>query len=61
MAPEYNDLGPAIGSPLSNGTPPLPLPRQPIEGRYCRLVPPDPDRQRLRLSDMTASFRKQIG
>src|ERR1700674_1789230 len=44
MEPTRNNLGQCIGFPLPNWTPP-PLPsREPMEGRFCRLEPLDPDR-----------------
>ena len=44
MEPLLNGLGQPIGVPLLKWIPP-PLPsREPIEGRYCRLEPLDPDR-----------------
>ncbi len=39
-----NDLGQPIGDPLQDWTPASPPPRVPIEGRFCRLEPLDPDR-----------------
>ncbi len=40
----YNELGQPIGAPLPGWSPrPLP-PRTPIEGRFCRVEPLDPDR-----------------
>jgi len=43
MPKHHNDLGQPIGFPLPNWKPPLPPPRSSMEGRYCRLVPLDPD------------------
>lgn len=34
-----NELGQPIGSPLPNWQPPPPPPRNPIEGRFCRVEP----------------------
>lgn len=44
MEPVFNDLGQPIGPPLPNWTPPPRPPREPLEGKYCRLEPLDPDR-----------------
>jgi RimJ/RimL family protein N-acetyltransferase len=44
MTPLLNEFGQPIGFPLRNWTPP-PLPsREPMQGRFCRLEPLDPDR-----------------
>jgi RimJ/RimL family protein N-acetyltransferase len=44
MKQNYNDAGQPIGFPVSDWKPP-PLPsRDPMEGRWCRLEPLDPDR-----------------
>jgi RimJ/RimL family protein N-acetyltransferase len=37
-------FGQPISFPLADWTPPVPPPRTPMEGRYCRLEPVDPDR-----------------
>jgi len=43
MLPELNDLGQPVGSLVPNWSArPLP-PKTPIEGRYCRIVPLDPE------------------
>jgi RimJ/RimL family protein N-acetyltransferase len=43
MIPELNDLGQPVGFVVPNWSPrPLP-PKTPIEGRYCRVVPLDPE------------------
>jgi RimJ/RimL family protein N-acetyltransferase len=39
-----NHLGQPIGAPLPNWVPPPRPPRAPLEGRYCRLEPLDPQR-----------------
>jgi RimJ/RimL family protein N-acetyltransferase len=44
MEPTRNDLGQPIGFPLPGWAPPPAPPRQPMEGRLCRLEPLDPGR-----------------
>jgi RimJ/RimL family protein N-acetyltransferase len=44
MQPVLNDLGQLIGFPVPGQVPPLHPPREPLEGRYCRLEPLDADR-----------------
>ncbi len=44
MAYPLNHLGRPIGSPLPDWPPPPVPPREPLEGRFCRLEPLDPDR-----------------
>jgi RimJ/RimL family protein N-acetyltransferase len=44
MEPTLNDLGQPIGFPLPGWAPPPAPPRAPMEGRWCRLEPLDPDR-----------------
>ena len=44
MEPTRNDLGQPIGFPLPGWSPPPAPPRAPMQGRYCRLEPLDPDR-----------------
>ena len=44
MEPARNDLGQPIGFPLPGWAPPPAPPREPMQGRYCRLEPLDPDR-----------------
>ena len=44
MEPPLNDLGQPIGFPLPGWTPPPSPPREPMEGRFCRLEPLDPER-----------------
>jgi RimJ/RimL family protein N-acetyltransferase len=44
MEPILNSLGQPIGFPLPDWTPPPRPPREPMEGRFCRLEPLDPDR-----------------
>jgi RimJ/RimL family protein N-acetyltransferase len=43
MATHYTPLGQPIGFPLADWKPPPLPPRETMEGRYCRLVPLDPD------------------
>lgn len=44
MEPALNSLGQPIGFSLPSWTPPPHPPREPIQGRLCRLEPLDPDR-----------------
>src|SRR5262245_46689741 len=44
MGPTLNDLGQPIGFPVPGWTPPPAPPREPMDGRFCRLEPLDPDR-----------------
>jgi RimJ/RimL family protein N-acetyltransferase len=44
MDPSLNNLGQPIGFPLPDWEPRPRPPREPMEGRYCRLEPLDPDR-----------------
>jgi RimJ/RimL family protein N-acetyltransferase len=44
MEPARNDLGQPIGFPLPGWSPPPAPPREPMQGRYCRLEPLQPDR-----------------
>ncbi|HEY2252573.1 MAG TPA: GNAT family protein [Planctomycetaceae bacterium] len=44
MPPTLNNLGQPIGSPLPGWKAPVHPPREPIEGRFCRLEPLDLDR-----------------
>src|SRR5688572_224623 len=41
--PFRNHLGQPVGFPLPGWTPPAAPPRAPLEGRWCRLEPLDPD------------------
>src|SRR5688572_12585125 len=43
MEPVLNDLGQPVGFPLPDWAPPPRPPREPLEGRFCRLEPLDPD------------------
>ena len=43
MSTHTNPLGQPIGFPLPDWTPPIAPPRSPMEGRYCRLEPLDPE------------------
>jgi RimJ/RimL family protein N-acetyltransferase len=40
---ETNRLGQPVGLPVPGWTPPGPLPREPLEGRFCRVEPLEPD------------------
>jgi RimJ/RimL family protein N-acetyltransferase len=44
MTPNHNHLGQPIGFPVNDWVPPPFPPRKPMEGRFCRLEPLDPDR-----------------
>jgi RimJ/RimL family protein N-acetyltransferase len=44
MTLHYNNLGQPIGVPLDHWAPPPLPPREPMEGRFCRLEPLDADR-----------------
>jgi RimJ/RimL family protein N-acetyltransferase len=44
MTPHCNPLGQPIGFPLSDWRPPPLPPREPIDGRFCRLEPLNPER-----------------
>jgi RimJ/RimL family protein N-acetyltransferase len=44
MQHAYNHLGQPIGLPLPAWKPPEPPPRAPLDGRFCRLEPLDPER-----------------
>lgn len=44
MDSSFNNLGQPVGVPLPGWSPPPRPPREPLEGRYCRLEPLDPDR-----------------
>jgi len=44
MSSTLNNIGQSIGSPLPAWEPPPFPPREPMEGRFCRLEPLDPDR-----------------
>jgi RimJ/RimL family protein N-acetyltransferase len=44
MEPSVNGLGQPIGFPLPDWAPPPAPPREPMQGRYCRLEPLDVDR-----------------
>lgn len=43
MTELVNEFGQPIGQPLPNWTPPPPPPREPIDGKFCRLEPLDPE------------------
>ena len=44
MQPRLNELGQQIGLALPDWAPPPVPPREPMEGRFCRLEPLEPDR-----------------
>ena len=44
MEPTRNALGQPVGFPLPGWVPPPAPRREPMQGRYCRLEPLDPDR-----------------
>jgi RimJ/RimL family protein N-acetyltransferase len=44
MTTHHNNLGQPIGFPLGDWKPPPLPPREPMQGRWCRLEPLDPDR-----------------
>jgi RimJ/RimL family protein N-acetyltransferase len=55
MEPTRNSLGQPVGFPLPNWTPPPVPPREPMEGRYCRLEPLEPDRHAAALFEADAA------
>jgi RimJ/RimL family protein N-acetyltransferase len=55
MEPTRNDLGQPIGFPLPGWVPPPAPPREPMQGRYCRLEPLDPGRHAEALFEADAS------
>src|SRR5262245_34257402 len=55
MEPTRNDLGQPIGFPLPGWSPPPAPAREPMEGRFCRLEPLDPDRHAEALFDADAA------
>lgn len=55
MQPTHNDLGQPIGFPLPEWTPPPIPPREPMQGRYCRLEPLDPKRHAEALFEANAA------
>src|SRR6478609_6552411 len=55
MEPTHNDLGQPIGFPLPGWSPPPAPPREPMQGRYCRLEPLDPDRHAAALFEADAA------
>ena len=42
MQQEINDLGQPVGLPVRDWRPPVIPPREPMEGRFCRLEPLEP-------------------
>jgi RimJ/RimL family protein N-acetyltransferase len=55
MQPTQNNLGQPVGFSLSGWKPPPFPPREPIDGRFCRLEPLDPDRHATALFDANAA------
>src|SRR5215470_5170197 len=55
MEPTRNDLGQPISLPLPGWAPPPAPPREPMQGRYCRLEPLDPDRHAEALFEADAA------
>lgn len=49
MPNRVNSLGQPIGDPVPHWKPVAPPPRSPIEGRYCRIEPIDPERHAAQL------------
>lgn len=49
MQHRVNSLGQLIGDPVPHWKPVAPPPRTPIEGRYCRIEPIDPERHAAQL------------
>lgn len=49
MEPLHNEHGQPIGPPLPGWAPPPRPPREPLEGRYCRVEPLDPGRHAAEL------------
>lgn len=49
MQQRVNSLGQPIGDPVAYWKPVAPPPRTPIEGRYCRIEPIDPERHAAQL------------
>lgn len=49
MQHRVNSLGQPIGAPVPHWKPVAPPPRTPIEGRYCRIEPIDPERHAAQL------------
>lgn len=54
MPPALNNLGQPVGSPLPGWNPPPFPPREPMQGRFCRLEPLDPDRHAAALFSANA-------
>jgi RimJ/RimL family protein N-acetyltransferase len=55
MEPTRTNLGQWIGFPLPDWTPPPAPPREPMQGRFCRLEPLDPDRHAAALFEADAA------
>jgi RimJ/RimL family protein N-acetyltransferase len=56
MEPTVNSLGQPVGFPLPGWVPPPAPPREPMEDRYCRLEPLDPDRHAEALFEANAAY-----
>src|SRR5437868_12489237 len=55
MEPTFNELGQPISFPLPGWAPPPVPPREPMEGRFCRLEPLDLDRHAEALFEADAA------
>jgi RimJ/RimL family protein N-acetyltransferase len=55
MEPTLNNLGQRIGFPLPDWTPPPLPPREPMQGRFCRLEPLDLERHAAALFEANAA------
>src|SRR5690349_789357 len=54
MQNKTNSLGQPVGYPVPNWKPVSPPPRTPIDGRYCRIEPIDPERHAAQLFEAIA-------
>ena len=61
MDPPLNDLGQPIGFPLPRWKIPAVPPREPMEGRFCRLEPLDQDRHAAALFEANAADEQGKG
>ena len=59
MTDHTNALGQPVGFPLPGWRPPPPPPREPMQGRYCRVEPLDPERHARHLHE--ANMRDPSG
>src|SRR5262249_26548777 len=55
MNPKCTARGQPVGFPLPGWAPPPAPPREPMQGRYCRLEPLDPDRHAAELFEADAA------